>query len=772
MQDLIVLKDLSKYYHSGEVITLGLRKINLSFKTGEFVAVVGESGSGKSTMMNVISGMDTYEEGELFIRGEETSCFTQDEWVRYRKDNIAFIFQDYNLIDSYTVLQNVELALYDTYPDRKQRRARALDLIDKVELTSHKNHRCTKLSGGQKQRVAIARALAKDAPILIADEPTGNLDEGTGKAIIKLLSDLSKDKLVLMVTHEFNDVSEYATRKIRLFDGSVVEDRTIREREDGVEIKVKTVQEEESKFKSFMLNLRNLISISFHNIIATPKKSIFIFTTAMLSSFVFILYFFMSFNGLLDRSEFNSYGYRKDTVLIYTAERDLFNEETRKDIESITGVETAMLQYVCVNKSLITMQPVILNTYSTWLSIKNLSSYDKKYVPYGNFPANDNEILIGFSGFDEPDLELLGKTLDFSVSDHYYGMGEKYYQFKIAGFVSGEGCYLTTKAIETLSYEFMINSYKNDNFEINIFKDSTNGYDDRASSMLDKELVITDKDVPEGNMYIVYDTKFSYKRSFSHYDIYDFVERNNIEDIKGNINSNLLYHARLNIKKSTSSENTEFYEKYYDENIVILLNPADFPFDEEIFTSSNSALVIMDVNYNFSLTIDRLKKAGYKVVYKYSFDDNYYNKFEKMTEIIGVVLLGLFFMSIGIVLLSEIINKTMRSRNKDFNILRTLGYSDNQVKSINYLELLIVNIVGYLTVFFAFLITYFCIKHFGSIKQLNVISLLIPNNFFSYLNVINFSISFIMVVAQTMLIIRRNNRKKLKLSIKKALLEE
>ena len=225
---LLRLENIGKIYVSEKNVTVGIREVNLSFDSGEFVCVTGKSGSGKSTLLNVISGMDSYEEGELYIEGEQTSHFLQPDWEEYREKYISFIFQDYNIIDSFTVLENVELALMHI-EDRAERRRRATELIDKVGLTSHIKHKGSKLSGGQKQRTVIARALAKDSPIILADEPTGNLDSETSKEIIDLLRRVSKDKLVIVVTHNFDDFEAVATRHVRIHDGFVEFDHEIKQ---------------------------------------------------------------------------------------------------------------------------------------------------------------------------------------------------------------------------------------------------------------------------------------------------------------------------------------------------------------------------------------------------------------------------------------------------------------------------------------------------------------------------------------------------------------
>ena len=223
---LLTLKNIGKIYVSEGNVTVGIRGVNLTFDRGEFVAVTGKSGSGKSTLLSVISGMDTYEEGDLLIEGKSTAHYTQPDWEEYRQKYISFIFQDYNIIESFTVLQNVELALMHI-TDPRERRRRAMELIRRVGLSDRVRQKGSKLSGGQKQRTVIARALAKDSPIILADEPTGNLDSATGREIIELLREVSKDKLVIVVTHNFEQVEYCATRHIRVYDGAIESDHVI-----------------------------------------------------------------------------------------------------------------------------------------------------------------------------------------------------------------------------------------------------------------------------------------------------------------------------------------------------------------------------------------------------------------------------------------------------------------------------------------------------------------------------------------------------------------
>src|SRR5574344_814080 len=253
---MIKLKDVSKFYYNKGIIASGFTKVSLEFSKGEFVVITGESGSGKSTLLNVISGLDSYEEGEMYINGKETSHYTEEDFENYRKKYISNIFQNFNLVNSYTVYQNIELVLLINGFKKHEVKNKILNLIKEVDLEKYKNTKVSKLSGGQKQRVAIARALAKDTPIIIADEPTGNLDKRSSEGIIKLLSEIALDKLVVIVTHNFDQVENYVTRKITMHDGRVLEDKVIKKVLDKDTVK-------EANYKN--LSLWNKIRLGFRN---------------------------------------------------------------------------------------------------------------------------------------------------------------------------------------------------------------------------------------------------------------------------------------------------------------------------------------------------------------------------------------------------------------------------------------------------------------------------------------------------------------------------
>ena len=208
---------------------MGLSKVNLTFRAGEFVAITGESGSGKSTLAKILAGILPYESGELYLAGLPTSHYDGSDWERYRSDAISFISQSYDILPGCSVERNVVSALRLTGMDKSEAAVRAKEILQEVELWEMRSRRAAKLSSGQKQRLSIARALAKPAPILIADEPTGNLDGENSEKVISLLAAAAKDRLVIIITHEFDEVADLATRHITMQDSVVSADVALRE---------------------------------------------------------------------------------------------------------------------------------------------------------------------------------------------------------------------------------------------------------------------------------------------------------------------------------------------------------------------------------------------------------------------------------------------------------------------------------------------------------------------------------------------------------------
>ncbi len=224
-KDIIRLENLVKIYDTGALKVLGLNKINLSIKKGEFVAIMGHSGSGKSTLLNILGCLDRPSLGHYYLDGIDVAGMDEDELSKVRNQKIGFVFQSFNLISRMSILKNVEVPMTYAKVKADKRRKKATELLEMVGLGSRIDHEPNELSGGQRQRVAIARALANDPPLILADEPTGNLDSSASIEIMELFAKLHKDgATVVVVTHEDN-IAEYTHRILTFKDGILESDR-------------------------------------------------------------------------------------------------------------------------------------------------------------------------------------------------------------------------------------------------------------------------------------------------------------------------------------------------------------------------------------------------------------------------------------------------------------------------------------------------------------------------------------------------------------------
>ncbi|MDO9628810.1 MAG: ABC transporter ATP-binding protein/permease [Acholeplasmataceae bacterium] len=376
---MIKLDQITKYYKSNDLIAVGIRKINLEFKIGEFVAITGESGSGKSTLLNILSGLDTFEEGEFFLYGKPTSHYTVTEWESYRAQYVGFVFQNYNIIDSYTVFQNVLLALEFQGYDKETRTERALELIEKVGLTSRLHHRASKLSGGEKQRTVIARALAKDCPAILCDEPTGNLDSKTSEDILKLLYEISQDKLVIIVTHNYEEVEKYVTRRIKMSDGEIIEDIDLDAKQILIEERIET--------KIKQVYFWTSVGIALRNIFATPKRFVFF----MLLQFVFVFLVFLIYGTIsslayqnqitpqpIRASEHQMIVQKLNNQPFTQSEIDMF--KAKKYVQAVNDFESISTLFSTIDR-----EPI----FSERVEVLKRGDLSK-----GRFPANESEIVI------------------------------------------------------------------------------------------------------------------------------------------------------------------------------------------------------------------------------------------------------------------------------------------------------------------------------------------------------------------------------------------
>ena len=282
---MLELKNITKLYKTGTFTQKALNKVSINFRENEFVSILGPSGSGKTTLLNIIGGLDKYTSGDLIINEVSTKKYKDKDWDSYRNHRIGFVFQSYNLIPHQTVLSNVELALTLSGIGKKERRKRAIKALKEVGLFEHIHKKPNQMSGGQMQRVAIARALINNPDILLADEPTGALDSETSTQIMLLLKNISKDKLVIMVTHNPELANEYSNRIIRLKDGEVISDSNPYNGSEIIEYKKsKSKKTSMSFFTALSLSLNNLMTKKGRTLLTSFAGSIGIIGIALILS--------------------------------------------------------------------------------------------------------------------------------------------------------------------------------------------------------------------------------------------------------------------------------------------------------------------------------------------------------------------------------------------------------------------------------------------------------------------------------------------------------
>lgn len=279
---MLSLKNITKDYIAGDTTVHALKGINLNFRASEFVSILGPSGCGKTTLLNIIGGLDRYTDGDLSVANKSTKTFKNRDWDTYRNHSIGFVFQNYNLIPHQSVLSNVELALTLSGVSKSERRKRATEALEKVGLGDQIHKKPNQMSGGQMQRVAIARALVNDPEILLADEPTGALDTGTSVQIMELLKEISKDRLIIMVTHNPELAEQYSSRIIRLLDGNVTDDSNpFSDGEYIIQTEAASQKEPVKKGKKTSMSFFTALSLSTNNLMTKKART---FLTAFAGS--------------------------------------------------------------------------------------------------------------------------------------------------------------------------------------------------------------------------------------------------------------------------------------------------------------------------------------------------------------------------------------------------------------------------------------------------------------------------------------------------------
>lgn len=376
---MLQLNDITKNYLSGDNEVKALKGIDIEFRENEFVSILGQSGCGKTTLLNIIGGLDRYTLGDLIINGKSTKEFNDKDWDTYRNHSVGFVFQSYNLIPHQTVLANVELALTISGVGKAERRKRAIEALQKVGLGDQINKKPNQMSGGQMQRVAIARALVNDPDILLADEPTGALDSKTSVQVMEILKEISKDRLIIMVTHNPELAEKYSSRIVKLLDGKIIDDSNPYK---SSEEDVKKARNKKDKSGKASMKFTTAVRLSLNNLM-TKKGRTFLTSFAGSIGIIGIALILSLSHGM--QSYINKV--EEDTLSSYP----LTIQEASIDVTSMLEAMMGNGEKKEHNDNKIYSRPIvnnILETVSTKLQTNNLEEF-KKYLESGNTDIKD-----------------------------------------------------------------------------------------------------------------------------------------------------------------------------------------------------------------------------------------------------------------------------------------------------------------------------------------------------------------------------------------------
>ncbi|MBR2877258.1 MAG: ABC transporter ATP-binding protein/permease [Clostridia bacterium] len=394
---MLVLKNIVKDYVTGDTTVRALKGVSINFRENEFVSILGPSGCGKTTMLNIIGGLDRYTSGDLVINGKSTKRFTDSDWDVYRNHSIGFIFQSYNLIPHQTVLSNVELALTLSGVSKKERRKRAQEALKQVGLENQMFKKPSQMSGGQMQRVAIARALINDPDILLADEPTGALDTETSVQIMELLKEISKDKLIIMVTHNPELATEYSNRIIKCLDGEVIGDSNPFEPgEEDYEAEKEFAEKEAQKGTKTSMSFASAFSLSINNL-KTKKARTFLTSFAGSIGIIGIALVLALSNGIqgyIDKVQ-------EDMLLSYPMSVEKQSMDIGSIMSSATGLGMEAMEGIDVKEEKVYVNEAFMEMVNAFISqstSNNLQNF-KKYIHdnQSEFDKYCNDIQFKYS---------------------------------------------------------------------------------------------------------------------------------------------------------------------------------------------------------------------------------------------------------------------------------------------------------------------------------------------------------------------------------------
>lgn len=668
---MLEVKSINKIYKIGEYSTKALDDVSLSFRKTEFVSILGPSGSGKTTLLNILGGLDRYTSGDLIINGKSTKDFTDSMWDSYRNKSVGFIFQSYNLISHINVLSNVEMALTLSNVSKNERKKRAIEVLKSVGLEKEMYKRPNELSGGQMQRVAIARSLINNPDIILADEPTGALDSVTSKQIMELISSISKDKLVIMVTHNESLAEAYSTRIIKLRDGKIISDSNPYS-DTEVDNKYILKKTKMSFITALSLSLNNLKTKKGRTILTSFAASIGIIGISL------VLALSNGFQKQIDNFEYSTLSSMPIVINngvdgTLEAEMDMVNKEEREEYTS----EKKVYSY----------------SYDTTDTHKNMITTD--YVEY--VKKIDTNLINGISYDYSVNMNMLVKDTNgkvLSLNNSYFSTYPVDNSGDISSFIKDnydllEGSYPTNK------YEVLLEvNNLNEIYEYLYKSLGLTGNDTNFSDIIGKEIKIVNNNdyySKQGDLYIInnnYDDLYNNENNITLkiVGIIRGIKDNNISMLSGG--STLYYSYSVMEEFIDINKNSNIVLDQENSNYSVL---SGISFDND--TDKEEALSLLGVSTlpssisiypkdfeskdNITTYLDKYndnKDSGNKI--------NYVDYAKTITSLTGSIMDAITIVLVGFSSISLVVSSIMISiityisvleRTKEIGILRSIG---------------------------------------------------------------------------------------------------
>ncbi len=702
---LIKLENIHKFYNNKSNISKGLDGISLNFSHSEFVAITGKSGSGKTTLLNIIAAIDKPDDGVYFFNDKKLSDFSTAELEEFRKENISFVFQEYNLVESLSVLDNVMMPLTFGKVNKKIAKKKALEIIERVGLTKYIKHKATQLSGGQQQRVVIARALAKDSPIIACDEPTGNLDKEQGREIIKLLHEISKDKLVLIVTHNPDELLNYKTREIKISDGKLLEDN-FKETDD------KSPDENIKKDDAVKENNKSsIIGLIFKYFFSQPKKLILMFLVYFVFGFLISASInLLNKNGLfknLSRNLNNNFNFNdSNRNIVFKNDNKPFSNDEIDKINKILNKEPIknaryLEKIININGQRTTLIPL---------------SYAKNFrLKSGRLPKDISEAVV-----IEKTKKLQYRIDQYLISKDYYLNKSinslQRLEFKNVGLIDNELNEIDFKTntamivhddvfLKYAEYLEVMSSYYSSSFGRGIPSRNRKDY-----------FLFEFKDKNQRNRLVEFDTNFIFDESIPEDEIH--LNRLNIKPGEDSVLKNPDEYTFKYFRKSFihSIDNTNIkvkHSKFYNYKVegnerLIAINPKLF---RKIIGSVNDT----ELNYNISKSSFKKSKEllkeglpGSDIKYTLvntNFETTLIEGIDGFLYIIRIFLVIIIFITIIIysIISNLLFKQIFKVKQRDYNIFRTQGANKKDIHKFIFVENLIIMHIAFIF-FLAFIL--------------------------------------------------------------------